>query len=190
MKSKKNKCILLIIILMLGISNINSVSVNATQKNSSQSFINSIKYPAINQYRKYSILPSLTIAQAMLESGNGKSGLSVKAKNLFGIKTKNNWNGKVFKSLTVEYINGNKVSVICKFKAYNSVAESIEDHSKLLLNSRYYTVRKADNYKKACIEVQKCGYATAPDYATTLISVIESNNLQKYDKLAKQVAKK
>jgi flagellum-specific peptidoglycan hydrolase FlgJ len=128
--------------------------------------------------------------QAILESGNGKSKLSVKAKNLFGIKTKSNWNGKVFKSLTAEYINGSKVYVVCKFKAYNSVSESIEDHSKLLLNSRYYTVRKADNYKKACVEIQKCGYATAPDYATTLISVIESNGLQQYDQMAKQIAKR
>lgn len=166
----------------------NSVNAMTVQNhNDSEEFINSIKFFAMKQYKKYNILPSLIIAQAILETGSGKSILCRKAHNLFGIKTKGNWKGKIFKCLTSEYINNRKVSVVCKFRAYDTMEESIEDHSKFLLDSRYYPVRKADDYNKACVAIQKCGYATSPSYAYRLISLIKKNKLQQYDEIAKHM---
>lgn len=184
---KSRVCILKIMICTILVIFGNNIPIMAAQKYKSISFIDTIKNSAIEQYKKYNILPSLTIAQAMLESANGKSGLCLKANNLFGIKTKKGWTGKTFSWLTSEYINNRKVYVTCKFRAYDSIEDSIEDHSKFLLSSRYYLVRKAKDYKKACLAIQKCGYATSPTYAYKLIALIEKNKLQKYDEIAKHM---
>ncbi|MDD2402801.1 MAG: glycoside hydrolase family 73 protein [Clostridia bacterium] len=147
-----------------------------------QTFINSIKNGAIKAYQQYNILPSLTIAQAILESNWGKS---VHGNMLFGIK----WTagcGYDYQLLwTSEYIDGKWVRVQAKFRKYDSYDQSIEDHSKLLMLDRYVKVRQAKDYKLACTEVWKCGYATDPNYPQKLIEIIEYNNLQKYDVEAK-----
>ena len=59
-------------------------------------FIEQISKGAISGWRKYKVLPSITIAQAIIESGWGTSGLTVNAKNLFGIKANSSWTGKVY----------------------------------------------------------------------------------------------
>ena len=106
-----------------------------------QSFINLVKDGAIDGHRNYGILASVTIAQAILESGWGNSTLSVKAKNLFGIKAFDDWNGAYTTMDTAEYYNGMRQTVTAKFRAYDSFNDSIEDHTKLLLTERYKSVR-------------------------------------------------
>ena len=133
-----------------------------------QSFINLVKDGAIDGHRNYGILASVTIAQAILESGWGSSILSVKAKNLFGIDT-------------TEYYNGMRQTVTARFRAYDSFNDSIEDHTKLLLTERYKSVREASNYRDACYALKNCGYATDPNYPQLLITLIEQNNLTQYD---------
>ena len=73
------------------------------------------------------ILASLTIAQAILESGWGLSGLTKRSNNLFGIK------GKGVASKTFEYINGKRVDITDNFKAYPDWETSVADHSGLFL---------------------------------------------------------
>lgn len=145
-----------------------------------KNFINEIKLGAMEGYRKYKILPSLTMAQAILESGWGKSHIE---NNLFGIKVGSNWKGKVAIKGTKEFANGQWITIKAEFRAYNNFNESIEDHAKLLgENKRYIKVVQAKDYKIACTEIYKAGYATDPDYPKKLITIIEQNNLDRFDK--------
>lgn len=162
--------------LFLGSSSTRSVSTVANL--SQQEFIDSIKDGAIESYKKYHVLPSLTIAQAILESGWGKSAIG---NNLFGIKAGSNWTGKTQTVRTSEYGSGGYYHINATFRDYDSIDDSIEDHAKLLTNSRYDSVRAATNYKTACQEVQKDGYATSPTYANSLIKLIEQYNLDQWD---------
>jgi flagellum-specific peptidoglycan hydrolase FlgJ len=144
-------------------------------------FINSVKEGASKGYADYKILPSLTIAQAILESSWGSSQLSVRAKNLFGIKAFSSWKGERIQLPTTEWYRDKKQIVNADFRAYKSFNESIEDHSRLLANNRYKTVRECINYKEACRKIYECGYATDPGYAEKLIRIIKENKLYEFD---------
>ena len=130
------------------------------------------------------ILASLTIAQAILESGDGNSTLTVQGNALFGIKATGSWRGKVWTGKTIEYYNPKTPTTITAgFRSYNNWEESIEDHSKLLTSaSRYAKVVGETDYKKACNAIAAAGYATDPQYAQKLINLIEKNNLTQFDK--------
>lgn len=148
-----------------------------------EQFIQKIKNDVINDAKKSNILPSLTIAQAILESGNGNSGLAVVGKALFGIKANSGWKGKVYISKTNEVYNGVSTTITAGFRAYNSWAESIQDHSNLFISlSRYKNLIGEKDYKTACKKVKEDGYATDPDYINKLINIIEKNKLYEFDK--------
>ena len=132
---------------------------------------------------KSGILASLTIAQAILESGWGTSELAQNANALFGIKADSRWNGKAYSKETQECYDGvNYTTVTALFRAYSSWDESITDHSAFLLTgNRYAAVIGEKDYKTACHAIKAAGYATAPDYAEKLIALIESYGLTAYD---------
>lgn len=146
-----------------------------------QQFIEEIAKFAVADYNRSKILPSLTIAQAILESGWGRSGLAKQSKNLFGIKAFDSWKGKKKLYRTREVYNGKETYIDAWFREYENYEGSIKDHNDLLQNKRYEPVRNAKNYVEAATQIQKCGYATDPEYTKLLIKIIESNNLQKYD---------
>lgn len=146
-----------------------------------QEFINSIKEGALRSQRECSILASLTIAQAILESSWGKSGLAQKANNLFGMKAFSSWKGRKVTMATTEWYDGKKQTINADFRAYASFAESIEDHNKLLENKRYKSVRECKEYRDACREIYKCGYATDPSYPEKLLAIIEEYKLYEFD---------
>ena len=126
--------------------------------------------------KKTKILASLTIAQAILESGWGTSALARKSNNLFGIKG----NGKNYK--TFEYINGKRVDIVDSFKVYPDWETSVTDHSGLFLRlSRYQNLIGERDYKKACRKVYEDGYATSPNYTEALIKIIEQYKLYEHD---------
>ncbi|MCI6189476.1 MAG: glucosaminidase domain-containing protein [Clostridium sp.] len=152
-----------------------------------ESFIAGIEEGALDGYETNHILPSLTIAQAILESGWGKSSLSSEANNLFGIKAFDDWNGDTINLSTKEYNSDcSSYTINSDFKAYSSFYESIKDHTALLSTKRYKAVRHASNYVEACYAVYNCGYATYPNYPEDLIEIIENFNLEKYDIIAKK----
>lgn len=146
-------------------------------------FIDKIVPGAIKAYKEYGVLPSLTLAQAILESNWGKSGLSTKSNNLFGIKWTASRGGAYDEYDTKEFVNGKWITVKAKFRKYSSWEESVLDHAVLLTLSRYKPVLAAKNYKEACTQVQKCGYATDPAYTQKLIGIIEKYGLNKYDEV-------
>lgn len=144
-------------------------------------FINTIGPMASENMKKTGILASLTIAQAILESGWGESALAAAPNyNLFGIK--GDYNGAYCTFPTSEYINGQWVRVNANFRKYPSWLESLEDHSNLFLKwDRYANLRGCKDYKLACQYVRQDGYATDPSYTSKLINLIEANNLTRFD---------
>lgn len=130
------------------------------------------------------ILPSVIVAQAILESARGTSELARKANNLFGIK--GNYNGQSYTVKTKEYLNGRWTTVNAAFKKYPSYRESIIDHGNFFTSTpwrtqNYQRVLNAKDYKTQAKALQACGYATDPQYANKLINLIETNNLSSLD---------
>jgi len=171
---------------------IDNLKYTGTQRNnlndgSKQEFIKGIYQQASNIYDKYGVLPSLTISQAILESGWGKSELSVKAHNLFGIKADTSWKGQKVKMNTSEYYNK---KIIDQFRVYNSNEESIMDYGEFLKNNKRYQqsgVFKATQYLEQAKAIEKSGYSTVENdkgediYAKLLIEIIQEQNLQLLD---------
>lgn len=146
-------------------------------------FLERIKPDVIADMHESGILASLTAAQALLESNKGNSKLAqAPNNNLFGIK--GSYNGSFVTMKTKEYVNGKYVVVDAAFKKYPSWYESIKDHSAMFNRlDRYKNLRGETNYRNACRNVQKDGYATSPVYADSLIRVIESYKLYEWDRM-------
>ncbi|HHJ9444211.1 TPA: glucosaminidase domain-containing protein [Streptococcus pyogenes] len=143
-------------------------------------FLDNIKQGCLDGWVKYKILPSLTAAQAILESGCGKH---APHNALFGIKADASWTGKSFNIKTQEeYQPGVVTDIVDRFRAYDSWTDSIIDHGKFLNdNPRYKAVVGETDYKKACHAIKDAGYATASGYAELLIQIIKENGLQFWD---------
>lgn len=149
-------------------------------------FINSVKDGAIASMKKYKVLASITIAQAILESGWGKSKLTQECKNLFGVKAIGGWRGQKKSYSTYEYYNGRKTLINDYFRVYNSYSESIEDHALFLVNNSRYKQHgffNAKDYIGQANALQRAGYATSPIYAQQLINLIKQYNLNEYDNI-------
>lgn len=138
--------------------------------------------------QKLNILPSVTIAQAILESNWGKSSLAREACNLFGIKASKDWSGEVYKKQTKEQKpTGEVYTITADFRKYGSYLESIKDHDNFFVSTpwrvqNYKKVLEAKNYKTQALALRECGYATDLNYGTKLIQLIERLGLQQYDK--------
>lgn len=145
-------------------------------------FLDIIVDNAVLNCNASNLLPSPTLAQAIIESRYGTSKLAVEANAIFGIKADSRWSGKTCAKQTKEYVNGQYVTVVAQFRAYDSWDDSIVDHNNFLLqNKRYSNLIGVRDYKRYCQLIAKDGYATAPDYAQTLIDCIEKYNLAQYD---------
>lgn len=138
---------------------------------------------AENEYRGNPLFNSVVIAQACLETGYGKSSLMVKANAIFGIKATKTWNGKVYNSKTKECYDGvTNVSINACFRAYDNFSESVSDYFDLICkNSRYRKALVADTPKECIEAIKEGGYATDPKYVDSIMKIINSNKLTKYD---------
>lgn len=150
-----------------------------------QRFITQVAPEAQAMQNTYHVYASITIAQAILESQWGTSRLASQYHNLFGIKG----TGPNSRELTTkEYINGKWIVTKGRFRVYDSWSDSIKDHTRLMMNGtdtnqqNYDRVVKAANYQEAAKALQDSGYATDPNYAQKLISVIKAYKLYNYDK--------
>lgn len=129
-------------------------------------------------FERYGVLPSVTMAQAILETGWFKF---LKGNNVFGIKWTKGCGFEAQEFMTNEWIDGIKTPMIAKFRKYNSIQESILDYGKFLTATRYRGVLNSDNYSQACENLYKYGYATDVKYASKLIKIIQENKLYEYD---------
>ena len=138
---------------------------------------------------KYGVLPSITAAQAILESGWGKSGLSAQPNhNLFGIKASSDWEGETVSLPTQEFVNGRYITINDAFRKYKSWSESVLDHSKFFTSTPWRKENYKEfvgelNYKVAAQKLYQAGYATDPNYASKLIELIEMYGLDKWDRV-------
>ncbi|EFP2886592.1 GW domain-containing glycosaminoglycan-binding protein [Listeria monocytogenes] len=154
---------------------------------SQQQFIQSIANDAQELQKEEKILTSVTLAQAILESNWGKSGLSTSANNLFGIK--GSYEGSSVSMRTREFSSGKAYYTQADFRKYPDKKASLVDHAQLFINgvsgnaNLYSAVIGETDYKKAAYAIQNAGYATDPAYAEKLISTIENYHLDQYDQI-------
>ena len=150
-----------------------------------QQYIQSYKDIAVAEMLRTGIPASIKLAQAMLESNCGKSELSCKANNHFGIKCGGDWTGKGFHKEDDDYKNG-ELTKSC-FREFGSAYESFVAHSDFLTDpkktNRYGSLfeLKLTDYKSWAKGLSKAGYATDPAYADKLIRIIEDNELFVFD---------
>lgn len=158
-------------LVLLGVLSLSLHAQNSDYVN----YIEAHKDIAIEQMHRYHIPASITLAQALLESGAGKSELARKSNNHFGIKC-HSWDGK-------RTYHDDDAAGEC-FRVYKNVADSYEDHSIFLATgSRYAFLFQLDktDYAGWARGLKRAGYATSPTYADKLIEIIERYGLDRYD---------
>ncbi len=149
-------------------------------------FIEKYKKDFIDAVVGTGLFASVSMAQALLESGDGNSGLAKNHNNIFGIKASSGWTGKTVTMDTTEVVNGKPITVKAAFRKYDTVFDSLVDRIKFLKNNSRYT--KAGVFSAATPEQQAkalltAGYATDPQYATKLINIINEYDLKSLDKV-------
>lgn len=149
----------------------------AQQKISRKEYVKTYSELAMKEMIRVGIPASITLAQGCLESGNGNSTLATKGNNHFGIKC-HDWTGRKI------YHDDDKRHEC--FRSYKSAYDSYMDHSEFLsTRQRYASLFELNphDYRGWAKGLKKAGYATAPNYATLLIRIIEENELFRYDLL-------
>ena len=145
-------------------------------KNPRQAYIDRYYPLAVREMHRAGVPASITLAQAILESGAGQSPLALQANNHFGLKCHSDWTGKTF-------IKDDERANEC-FRAYPSVEDSYRAHSDFLRDRKHYQPLFAldpTDYKEWARGLRRAGYATDPSYANKLITLIEDFQLYRYD---------
>ena len=141
-----------------------------------EKYIERFKKTAIKEMDQFGIPASITLAQGIIESNSGRSTMSIKENNHFGIKCKR------FCDCKCSIYADDKPND--RFRVFKSAWYSYREHSKLLNSPRYkhlHKLKKTD-YKGWARGLKKAGYATNPNYDKILIQIIEKYKLYNYDK--------
>lgn len=153
--------------------------ITATKYDHVNVFVNTIAPIVVNEYiaRKMNnnkvLLPSVVIAMACQESG-----YNINTSSLFGIK------GEGFYSPTTEYIDGVETSIVDSFKMYPTASEAVVGLYDLMQWSHYDSATEELNRNMQAAYVQKCGYATDPNYSISIMSIMDDWDLWVYDDYA------
>ena len=141
---------------------------------------------AVSSGAEHCLPPSVTIAQAILESGWGTSDKAKKLRNLFGRKAKGD-DGVA--SPTWEVVDGVAVDTVAKFQAYDSWADSLADHDVHLATSALYArAREARHDASEFARALAPTYATDPAYAGRIVELIDTYDLDSFDAPAREAA--
>lgn len=170
----------LFFILFLGLTSFCVFAQPAERRQTRKEYIEKFKDIAIKEMHSSGVPASITLAQGILESGDGNSPLAVYGKNHFGIKCHSGWTGKTM------YLDDDEKNEC--FRKYNDVYDSYKDHSEFLKSRSRYDFLfdlKITDYKGWAKGLKKAGYATNPKYPDLLIGLIESHQLYQYDNYAK-----
>lgn len=161
----------------------NRSGIELVRSRSATEYIDKYKINAITEMNKYGIPASITLAQGLLESGNGNSTLAVEANNHFGIKCTSDWKGKSI------YRDDDRRNDC--FRVYKSADESFRDHSEFLKRKRYAFLFELDkdDYEGWAYGLKQAGYATNPRYPELLISLVERYGLHQYDRKEGKIEK-
>lgn len=155
---------------------IHNASAQAKWNQTYQDYIDRYSEMAIEQMLRHNIPASITLSQGLIESAAGRSALTRRSNNHFGIKCHSSWRGK-------RTYHDDDAAGEC-FRVYDNVRDSYEDHSLFLVKqprySRLFSLSRTD-YKGWARGLKSCGYATDPQYPNKLIQIIELYNLNKLD---------
>lgn len=146
--------------------------------------IKAIGVLARERYQTEQVLPSVLMAQAYLETGNGKSYLATNHNNWFGIKYYMPMCADCDKVLisTSEYYNGIHTTIEDYFGSFKNLTQCLDVMYKWYAHYPKYAYLKAQvDYSGQCDALVKCGYATDPNYSTKLKDIIKREGLDKYD---------
>jgi len=160
-------------------------------QNEIQAFINKMAPLAVADMKQNRILASITVAQACVETGYGKSALMMANNAPFGVKATETWlknGGKAYNSKTGEVVSNQNVTIVAAFRAYNSLADGVADHANILKLAYYnkskggavpYDIVGETDYRRAA----ECllPYATGKTYVQSVRDVIEAYGLARYD---------
>lgn len=181
--------VVILLAFVFSLKNLSSPFTDNQQENEAQShqqFIERLVPHAQELQDGYGVLPSIILGQAILESNWGKSTLASKYNNLFGIKAYGDQ--KKVSLETKEFVNEEWITIQGDFKVYDSWEQSMDDHTQLFVQgvdwnpALYEKVITATNYQEAAQALQEAGYATDPGYAQKIIQVIETYQLDQYDR--------
>ncbi|AMO48994.1 flagellar assembly peptidoglycan hydrolase FlgJ [Kosakonia oryzendophytica] len=144
----------------------------------SKDFLAQLSLPARLASQQSGVPHHLILAQAALESGWGQRQIPREngepSFNIFGVKATPNWKGPTTEITTTEYENGEAVKVKAKFRVYSSYLEALSDYVGMLTrNKRYAAVTTAATAEQGAQALQNAGYATDPNYARKLTSMIQ-----------------
>ncbi len=150
-------------------------------------FIAASVLPAQQSQREFRVPASVTIAQAILESGWGRSGLTTNDRNFFGIKCFSGVYGPIANGchnyVTQEFVNNAYVTTTASFRTYASALDSFRDHGRfLVVNDRYAPAfAYTGNANQFLYQIWLAGYATSPTYVPNVQALMTQYNLYQYD---------
>ena len=122
------------------------------------------------------------IAQAILESGWGKSTLASKYHNYFGLKCGGAWKGKSVNMATKEeYKVGTLTNIRDNFRVYDSMEDGVKGYFDFINTRRYANLKGVRSPEEYVRRIKADGYATSSTYVDTLLRVIRDNNLTRFD---------
>lgn len=161
-----------------------AAGVNAPPGNTAFSsptqFVRALWTHAVSAARQLGLAPQAIVAQAALETGWGQHVLrhsdGSSSFNLFGIKAGTNWDGKRVAADTLEFDNGVMQRQRDTFRAYDSIAASVNDYVRLLKSSPRYraALGSVDNAHQLGAALQRAGYATDPEYGNKINEILNS----------------
>ena len=140
---------------------------------------------AENNKRGNPLFSSVVISQAACETGWGESSIMMRANAIFGIKATSDWSGKVYNSRTKECYDGvSYTDITACFRAYDSLEQSVSDYFDMILGlSRYRGAINCSSAEECIQAIKDGGYATSPSYVNTIMSIINSNDLRRFDEI-------
>lgn len=164
------KIAIALIAIIIGITGVSALGATNYEE-----YIDRYWQLAVEHQQEYGIPASITLAQGLLESAAGRSTLATEGNNHFGIKCHKEWKGE-------SMLRNDDAPNEC-FRVYNTPEESFRDHSQFLKRTRYQKLFKLDitDYQGWAMGLRECGYATDPNYAARLITIIERYSLYSYD---------
>lgn len=168
------------IITIVSFSAVLGVNAGVEKQISKKEYVEQWRTTAVQQMIQYKIPASITMAQAILESGSGNSELARMGNNHFGIKC-HDWEGEKM------YLDDDAKGEC--FRVYTSADESYVDHSDFLKTKKRYAnlfALEQTDYKSWAKGLKEAGYATNPKYPELLIGIIEDLKLNELDQLGIQ----
>ena len=155
------------------------ISTGTPEFESPEEFIEYMRPLAEQAAEKLGVNADVLVAQSALETGWGRKIIRTESgensHNLFGIKAHGGWDGPTTRVNTLEFMDGTMQQSRATFRMYDSFAESFEDYAEFLQsNPRYHNaINKSRDSGEFITALQTAGYATDPDYAGKVISIMD-----------------